>query len=471
MAPYRITTVSKLNSPSPSPSPLSSSEPPPPPSPQNSNNNNGNNDNNDNDGENGVSKPIGALSFPSMLNLMVTDTPQRFRVVFLCFLSFLICNCDRINISVAILPMAKYYHWNQTTVGLIQSSFFWGYVLTQIPGGYFADKFGAKQVLSFGVITWSLSTVLVPAAASASNLSVLLVVRAMLGFGEGVAMPAVNNIISKWIPEKERARSLSLIYSGMYLGSVVGLSLCPPLIVNLGWQSVFYIFGTLGFVWWVFWQIIATSSPQLSKVIKKDELKYILKYTLGIDMEGDEENGDIDLERNMQSKKQIKVKTTAKPRTQGNVVVEKIPWKELLTKRPTYAIIIAHTVHCWGYFVLLTWLPTYFNQQLGFDLAASSFLSILPWLAMFISANVSGVIADSLRARGMSITMIRKLMQSIGLLGPATFLALVSSTSDPSLAVAYMTSALALGAFTQNGVYSNHQDIGPQYAGILLGIR
>lgn len=124
-----------------------------------------------------------------------------------------------------------------------------------------------------------------------------------------------------------------------------------------------------------------------------------------------------------------------------------------------------------GYFVLLTWLPTYFNQQLGFDLAASSFLSILPWLAMFLSANVGGLIADSLRSKGVSTTTVRKAMQSIGLMGPAVFLALVSTTSNPSLAVAYMTGALALGAFAQSGVYSNHQDIGPQYAGILLGIR
>lgn len=34
--------------------------------------------------------------------------------------------------SIAILPMASEYNWNSTTVGLIQSSFFWGYLLTQV---------------------------------------------------------------------------------------------------------------------------------------------------------------------------------------------------------------------------------------------------------------------------------------------------------------------------------------------------
>lgn len=90
---------------------------------------------------------------------------------------------------------------------------------------------------------------------------------------------------------------------------------------------------------------------------------------------------------------------------------------------------------------------------------------------MFISANAGGVIADAMLARDISITTVRKTMQSIGFLGPAVFLGLVASTSNPTLAVIFMTSALALGSFSQSGVYSNHQDIGPAYSGILLGIR
>lgn len=120
--------------------------------------------------------------------------------------------------------------------------------------------------------------------------------------------------------------------------------------------------------------------------------------------------------------------------------------------------------------MLLIWLPTYFNQRLGFDLAASSFLSILPWLAMFLSANAGGLIADALLASGRSTTTVRKLMQTIGFMGPAFFLALVSFTTSPVLAVTFMTSALALGSFSQSGVYANHQDIGPAYSGVLLGI-
>lgn len=43
----------------------------------------------------------------------------------LCFVAFMLCNMDRVNMSIAILPMAKQYAWDSQTIGLVQSSFFW----------------------------------------------------------------------------------------------------------------------------------------------------------------------------------------------------------------------------------------------------------------------------------------------------------------------------------------------------------
>lgn len=75
----------------------------------------------------------------------------------------------------------------------------------------------------------------------------------MLFFFKGVAMPAMNNLLSKWVPVAERSRSLALVYSGMYLGSVTGLAFSPFLIHSYGWPSVFFSFGSLGTVWAALW--------------------------------------------------------------------------------------------------------------------------------------------------------------------------------------------------------------------------
>ncbi|KAE8705632.1 Sodium-dependent phosphate transport protein 1 [Hibiscus syriacus] len=198
--------------------------------------------------------------------------PKRWVIVLLCFSAFLLCNMDRVNMSIAILPMSAEFNWNPATVGLIQSSFFWGYLLTQIAGGIWADTVGGKSVLGFGVVWWSIATVLTPVAAKL-GLPFLLVVRAFMGIGEGVSMPAMNNILSKWVPVAERSRSLALVYSGMYLGSVTGLAFSPFLIHQYGWPSVFYSFGSLGTVWVTLWINKAYSSPNDDPQLRPQEKK------------------------------------------------------------------------------------------------------------------------------------------------------------------------------------------------------
>ncbi len=51
---------------------------------------------------------------------------------------------QRVNLSVAIIPMAKEFEWDDTVKGLVLSSFFWGYITNQLPGGWLATRFGGK---------------------------------------------------------------------------------------------------------------------------------------------------------------------------------------------------------------------------------------------------------------------------------------------------------------------------------------
>jgi ACS family sodium-dependent inorganic phosphate cotransporter len=100
----------------------------------------------------------------------------------------------------------------------------------------------------------------------------------------------------------------------------------------------------------------------------------------------------------------------------------------------------------------------------------SGIFSVLPWVTMAISANIGGWLADTLVARGASVTFVRKLMQTIGFLGPAFFLTQLSNVHTIPGAVACMMGAQGCDAFSQSGLYSNHQDIGPRYSGVLLGL-
>ncbi|XP_021767095.1 ascorbate transporter, chloroplastic-like [Chenopodium quinoa] len=375
----------------------------------------------------------GEVVLPDNSAPKAAQLPKRWVVVLLCFAAFLLCNMDRVNMSIAILPMSKEFNWNSTTVGLIQSSFFWGYLLTQIAGGIWADKVGGKLVLGFGVIWWSIATVLTPIAAKIS-LPCLLIMRAFMGIGEGVAMPAMNNMISKWIPVSERSRALSLVYSGMYLGSVTGLAFSPILIHKFGWPSVFYSFGSLGSIWFALWLAKARSTPTDDPELSPQEKRFIMEGSI------------------------------------AEEPVTVIPWKLILSKPAVWALIVSHFCHNWGTFILLTWMPTYYNQVLKFNLMESGLFCVLPWLTMAVFANIGGWIADTLISRGVTVTSVRKIMQTIGFIGPAISLSVLSQVRTPALAVLCMACSQGSDAFSQSGLYSNHQDIGPRYSGVLLGL-
>ena len=61
----------------------------------------------------------------SQEGVSVSRWKRRWTIVALCFVAFMLCNMDRVNMSIAVLPMSQQYGWDSQTIGLVQSSFFW----------------------------------------------------------------------------------------------------------------------------------------------------------------------------------------------------------------------------------------------------------------------------------------------------------------------------------------------------------
>ncbi len=357
---------------------------------------------------------------------------RRHTVVLLCFLSTFICYIDRVNISVAIIPMAEQFGWSDTQRGLVLSSFFAGYMITQVLGGWLAQKWGGKAVLGFGVVWWSVFTILTPLSAMAS-FPVLIATRIAMGLGEGVAFPSVYHMLGRWVPAKERSRAASFNLTAIPLGTLTAIIVTPWLAVEYGWPSVFYVFGVVGIVWFVFWRLLVSDTPALDKRMGESERALF------------QQEGE-----------------------QGGK--EAIPWREILTQKPVWAIIIAHCSNNWGLYVLLSWLPSYFSSQLGIGLRSVWIYVAPPWIAAFIMGNIVGVLADRLIDKGWTVTRVRRFMQFIGSAGPALALIALASVNDADTAVILLTISMALSSFSFAGFATNHLDIAPRHAGIIFGI-
>lgn len=390
------------------------------------------------------------------------------------FTSFVICSLDRINISVAIIPMSALYGWSKSTQGLIQSIFFAGYMLTMVPGGRLADRRGGRPVLAVGVLVWSLATLLIPPSATLA-LWLLLLCRVVLGAGEGVAMPSMNAMISRHVPTHYRARSLAFIYSGMYMGSIVGLLITPSLLNAYGWQSAFYVYGVVGIVWVALFLLTTNDDVNSIAVAHEDETTKLNTSTPPDTSELDAQAAPIGFEEAQQQRcfpdSDSSEAVTGRGSDSSTLGREPSVF-ETFCHWGSVSLYVGQFCCTWGYFVLVAWLPTYLYSEFSLDLSSSSLLSTLPWISMFLFSNVGGYLADYLLLNtSLQLTTIRKINQGIGFLGPSVFL-LVLMVSRPTLPVALGCIALTLAtsAFSQSGVYANHQDIGPHCSGMLLGV-
>ena len=360
---------------------------------------------------------------------------QRYTMISLATLAVFICYIDRVNISVAIIPMAADLGWDKTTQGWVMSSFFLGYLITMIFGGWLADRFGGKKVLAVGVLLWSLFTMVTPPAASV-GLLLLLIVRVAMGMGEAVTFPSIYSLVGRWMPADERSRSIGLINSGIPMGTMFALLVTPIIVQQFGWEWAFYLFGIAGLLWFLAWQPLIASGPEEHPSVSAAERAEI---TAGLPAEDPD----------------------APP---APTILE------LLRQRPVWAIIVAHFCNNWSLYVLLSWLPTFVSEGLGVPYASVGYVSMLPHLSSLIALNIAGYVADRMIRSGMDITRVRKTMQTIGFLGIASALAVVGEVDSVWLAIGIMCLGNAIGACVTGGFASNHMDLAPRHAGKLMGL-
>ncbi|KZV15247.1 putative anion transporter 3, chloroplastic [Dorcoceras hygrometricum] len=361
---------------------------------------------------------------------------ERFKVVALVAAVMCLCNADRVVMSVAIVPLAAKHGWSNSFLGIVQSSFLWGYMFSSVIGGALVDKYGGKRVITWGAALWSLATLLTPWAANHSTAS-LLAMRAFFGLAEGVALPSMNNLLARWFPAHERATAVGISMGGFQFGNVVGL-LLAPLAMSLtgGISGPFFLFSSLGLLWVTIWASNVAHNPQESSSISTSELRLI-----------------------QAGKPDSYVKKDKLP-----------PLSLLLSKLPTWAIIFANITNNWGYFVLLSWMPVYFKTVYEVNLKQAAWFSAVPWGTMAISGYIAGTASDYLIKSGYSTTTTRKIMQSIGFIGPGIALLCLNFAKTPSVAAIFLTIALSLSSFSQAGFLLNMEDIAPQYSGFLHGI-
>ncbi|GMH39538.1 hypothetical protein BSKO_07436 [Bryopsis sp. KO-2023] len=365
-----------------------------------------------------------------------------------CTLSVVISYADRTNISTAILKMQQDFQWNDDEKGVILSVFFLGYGLTQIIGGQIADKIGGKQVLSGGIIIWSVCTFFTPQCAKA-GFGVLLANRVLMGMGEGVAFPAIHSLISSNLPRDYQSTAVAVVTAASYAGTVFAFGLSPWIIKEYGWEWVFYSFGLAAALWLPPWFLVSTKPPKR----KRNETEVSADDNLVKSEEGSSEYTGL-----------LPASKGKSDKNRGIL--------SLLRTKPVAAICIAQYTSSWGLYVLINWLPTFFKEEYSVPVEDVGMYTILPYMVQAGVGLASGPMADGLLARNWSVKSVRRLFQAAGMIGPAFCLSLAVSPLVPSSAATcsvLINIGLGFSALTLAGVSVSHLDVAPSHAGAVFG--
>ncbi|XP_059045668.1 putative inorganic phosphate cotransporter, partial [Achroia grisella] len=180
-----------------------------------------------------------------------------------------------LNILMLTPPYPK-LKWTKTIQDTVLTSFFWGYMILQIPAGQIAHRFGSTYLLFSALAINCLVSLFFPLAAFYGSWKLSIACRIIQGLSQAFIVPSVHTTLGKWAPLAERGRMTATVYGAQALGTVLGLPITGFIASSsMGWPGIFRFYGLLsgiiaGVVLW-----FGADSPAKHPNISEAERFYI----------------------------------------------------------------------------------------------------------------------------------------------------------------------------------------------------
>jgi len=194
------------------------------------------------------------------------------RIIPTALVMYTIAYIDRTNISMALPSMSRELHMSPTQAGSAAGIFFWGYLLLQIPGGYFAERWSAKRFVSVLLVAWGICSVGCGLVHTARQFWVM---RLLLGGTEGGVWPATLVLLSHWFPRAERARANGYWMLCQPAAVILASPLSGWILGHWDWRVLLISEGALPFVWLAAWWRFIADHPRQARWISPGERDHL----------------------------------------------------------------------------------------------------------------------------------------------------------------------------------------------------
>ena len=297
----------------------------------------------------------------------------RYRILGLLMFATTINYFDRSIIGVMAPTLEKMFGWTNKDYANIMISFKVAYAIGMVSMGGLIDRLGTKKGYTLSIAVWSLFGMAHALVRPGFSVIGFAAARFGLGFGESGNFPAAIKTTAEWFPKKDRAFATGLFNAATSIGAIAAPFVVGWIVHENGqnWQIPFLITGALSAIWVFLW-LRMYKKPEVHPKVSKEELAYITE-----DSEGAVENE------------------------------EKLPWKEVLNKRQTWAFACAKITDAVWWFYLF-WGAKFLAAT--FDVNIKNIA--LPFFVIYLLADGGSIFGGYLSGvfirKGWTINKARK---------------------------------------------------------------
>ena len=347
---------------------------------------------------------------------------------------------DRTIISIAGPEIIREFSISETEMGAVYSAFLFGYTLTMIPGGRWADRFGPRLVVAltgFGAALLTALTALGGAAAWRRFLGVaesFILIRFGLGLVTGPLYPACARLYANWIPLRYRARVHGYVAGGAGLGGAVSPILFSSLIAAFGWRVSFLwaalATAALALLWLGYVRNMPTEHPRLADRVS------------GIPQ------GDL------------------AGKAAGRSVAD---WAALARSPNLLILTFSYFCVCYFEYIFFFWLYYYLGEIRGLGSQETAVATTVVFLSWMVMSPIGGWASDRLVTR-YGRKAGRRIIPVACLLLSGVTLCVGINVGNPVAGVALLSFSFGLAACSDGSYWAAAIDIGRRDSGAACGI-
>lgn len=288
---------------------------------------------------------------------------RRWFIIAIIFIAIVFNYVDRQIVSILKPILKKEFDISDAGYAVIINIFTVCYALMYPVSGWLVDRFGAKLVMFWGIISWSFACI---GGGISRSVGQFAFFRGLLGLAEPTNFPAQLKVVTIWFSGSLRATANSLCVAGSSIGAIIAPPMVAWLAITYSWKVVFIVSGCIGLLIALIWFFIYRDPP---KEISNQ------------------------------------VAETSEASVQASFV-----WKDLWQTKSLWGILLIRFISDPVWYFCLFWLPGYLQEQSGLSLKQLGMVGWIPFLVADLGAIGLSIWSDKMVRSGKSPLKARKIM-------------------------------------------------------------